>query len=261
MKQITSRDNPIFKALRKIEGSASERKEAGVCLLDGAHLVQAYLQHLGQPDWLIVSSSTQDAPEVQALLAKVSAEKQIVLSTSMFDSVSAVKSPTGIMAVAPQPKLAPPDQPSFVVLIETVQDPGNLGSILRTAASAGVELAYLSPGCADVWSPKVLRGAMGAHFVLPVRENIDLAEIASRFQGEVLATSLQATDHLFDTNLTGAIALIVGNEGAGISAALNQHATKHIKIPMALGMESLNVAAATGICLFERVRQLGSHRC
>ena len=114
---------------------------------------------------------------------------------------------------------------------------------------------FLSPGCADAWSPKVLRAAMGGHFALRIYGQQDLLNVAKAFAGVLLATSLQASDSLYDCDLRGNIAFLVGNEGAGLSADLLNLATQKISIPMPGKVESLNAAAATAICLFEAVRQ------
>jgi len=139
-----------------------------------------------------------------------------------------------------------------VVLLEDIQDPGNLGALLRTAAAAGVEQAYLSTACADAWSPKALRGGQGAHFRLGVQERADLVAVARRFP--VHAAVLGARESLFDLDLRGTAGFAFGNEGAGLSEALRA-CTRPFSIPMSGQVESLNVAAAAAVCLFERVRQ------
>jgi TrmH family RNA methyltransferase len=142
-------------------------------------------------------------------------------------------------------------------LLEDIQDPGNLGSILRSAAAAGCDAVFLSQGCADVWSAKVLRAGMGGHFLLSLQEVADLPAVAAQFKGKLLATSLSAYTSLYNCDLQGSLAFAVGNEGAGLSARLMQFATQQIKIPMPGKVESLNVAAATAVCLFEAARQRG----
>jgi RNA methyltransferase, TrmH family len=141
------------------------------------------------------------------------------------------------------------------VLLEAIQDPGNFGSILRSAAAAGAGAVYLSHGCADPWSPKTLRAAMGAHFLLPIYEQSNLAEVARIFKGKVIASTPDAKNTLYQTRLAGPVALVFGNEGAGLSEALLQACGERVRIPMHGGTESLNVAAAAAVCFFERVRQ------
>jgi TrmH family RNA methyltransferase len=143
----------------------------------------------------------------------------------------------------------------FALLLEDIQDPGNLGSILRSSAAAGCDAVFLSRGCADAWSPKVLRAGMGGHFVLSIKESADLLEVATQFTGKILAASLRADKSLYESNLRGKLAFVIGNEGAGLSQALLDAAQQHFIIPMPGKVESLNAAAAAAVCLFEAVRQ------
>jgi TrmH family RNA methyltransferase len=256
VKLIVSRDNSQFKALRKLALSARERRKSGRTLLDGVHLIAAHAERFGAPEALVIAASAQGRPEVQALLENMAERVSLViLGDALFQELAPVDTPTGIVALVAVPAMPFPPAPQCIVLIEAVQDPGNLGSILRSAAAAGVEAAYLSPGCADAWSPKVLRGGMGAHFVLPVREGMDLVAAAQAFPGEVVVASLQGDASLFDLDLSGAVAFVVGNEGAGVSQELHRAATRRVRIPMPGAVESLNAAAAAAVCFFERVRQ------
>jgi TrmH family RNA methyltransferase len=253
MKHITSRDNSLFKQLRKLADSARERRQAQQALLDGAHLIEAYAQAFGAPELLIVAEGdcTEDALR---LLEHLPEADSIMLPPAMFAELSPVATPTGILALVATPQLPLPAEITFALLIEDIQDPGNLGSMLRCAAAAGVEAVYLSPGCADVWSPKTLRGGQGAHFVLPIVERADLLNVASNFNGRTLAAELQGLS-LYGLDLTDAVAFIIGNEGAGLTAPLLSAASDRVCIPMPGQAESLNAAAATAVCLFERVRQ------
>lgn len=252
-KHITSRDNSVFKHLKKLSDSARERRDARQAVLDGAHLVSAYADIFGEPELLIFAEGdcTADAVDV---LERFSDADKMMLPPAMFAEVSPVKTPTGLLALIATPELPVPPSPQFALLLENIQDPGNLGGMLRNAAAAGVEVVYLSKGCADAWSPKTLRGGQGAHFVLPVVEHADLAEVVSHFSGKTLATDMQG-ESLYTFDLTSAVAFIIGNEGAGLSEALMQAASHRVTIPMPGKVNSLNAAAATAICLFERVRQ------
>lgn len=258
MKQISSRDNPLFKQLKKLAVSARERKKTQKALLDGIHLISVYLDRVGPPEMLTIAASMQEKPEIRALAARLPENRLVILEDALFDEISTVESATGIVAVIPIPPPAPVvGTAKFCVMLEAIQDPGNMGSILRSAAAAGCDLAYLSSDCVDAWSPKVLRAGMGAHFSLVLQEEHDLAKVAKDFPGQVLATSLNAQKSLYDCNLSGALAFIIGNEGAGVSPGLMDAASETVLIPMPGGMESLNVGAAAAICLFERVRQVG----
>lgn len=256
MKTITSRENPLLKSTRKLAASSKERKKAGKTLLDGIHLVAAYHQAGGLPEAVMVSVSAQDHPEIRDFLHTVPSENLIVLSDELFRDISTVDTPTGIVALIRIPQPAT-EEVDCCVLLEDVQDPGNLGSILRSAAAAGIGRIHLSPGCADAWSPKVIRAGMGAHFHLSIHENSDLVAVARNFPGQVVATTLGAEKTLFNLDLSGPTAFVIGNEGAGISEDLLEAADSRVMIPMPGTAESLNAAAAAAICFFERVRQIG----
>ena len=253
MKHITSRDNSLFKQLRKLADSARERRKCGQVLLDGAHLVEAYAAACGQPELLIVAEG-DCSPDAVRVLQRMAQVETVMLPPAMLAEISPVTTPTGLLALAAMPHLPLPAAPAFTLLIEDIQDPGNLGSMLRSAAAAGVEAVYLSTGCADIWSPKALRGGQGAHFILPVAERADLVEVASSFAGRTLAAELGGTS-LYECDLDGAVAFIIGNEGAGLSAELLAAASERVRIPMPGSVESLNAAAAAAVCLFERVRR------
>ena len=261
MPVITSRQHPLIKQLIKLEKSSQYRKKSNLTLLDGIHLIQIYSSVLGAPEHLVVSQSyienTDNKRFISMLFGDALAEI-IVISNALFREISPVKTPTGILAVISIPDLThdvSPKKESFSVLLETIQDPGNLGSILRSAAAANARDIYLSAHCADAWSPKTLRAAMGAHFFLHIHENCDLQTIATQFSGTVIATSIQASKNLFEISLAGSIAFVFGNEGAGLSKEVISVCNETIAIPMPGKTESLNAAAAAAICFFEKVRQ------
>ena len=215
MKTISSRQNPLIKDLHLLATSATERRQQAKTLLDGVHLVQAAIAH------------------------------GVSLDT-----------PAGILAVIKLPtEMTVKPVTSSCVVLEAVQDAGNLGTILRTAAAAGIETVFLSEGCAQAWSPRVLRAAMGAHFLLSVYEKVNIAELLADYQGVSVATSLDGARNLYEMNLRQPIAWLFGSEGQGLSDSTMALAQQKIMIPMAKGVESLNVAAAAAVCLFEERRQ------
>ena len=256
MKLIQSRDNHFFKELLKLTGSARQRGKVNQTLLDGAHLLAACLDAGVIPLHILLNTAALQDDEITSLLEQVGDVTITHLEDKLFAELSELKTHTGILTLIaiPQPSEAISDS-QFALLLEDIQDPGNLGSILRSAAAAGCDAVYLSQGCADVWSPKVLRAAMGGHFALKIYDQQNLPDVARQFNGTLLATSLQATYSLYDCDLTGKVVLMIGNEGAGLSDELLNLATQKISIPMLGKVESLNVAAATAICLFEVVRQ------
>jgi len=256
MKHIQSRDNPFFKELVKLGSSARQRNKADQTLLDGTHLLAAYLDSGKQPQHILLNAAALHSAEIKVLLERAAGAPVTQLDDKLFAELSELKTPTGILALIdlPQPAGTIADS-RFALLIEDIQDPGNLGSMLRSAAAAGCDAVFLSTGCADAWSPRVLRAAMGGHFALAIYERHDLPGVARAFSGKLLAASLQAKHSLYDCDLRGKVAFLVGNEGAGLSASLLELATQKITIPMHGKVESLNAAAATAICLFEAVRQ------
>lgn len=255
MKHLTSRDNPLFKELSKLAGSARQRKKSGQTLLDGTHLLAAYLDAGGQPLHVLVSAAAERGNEIAALLEKIRGVPQTQLDKKLFAELSELKTPGGILALIaqPRPQIAAAGS-RFALLLEDIQDPGNLGSLLRSAAAAGCDAAFLSEGCADAWSPKVLRAGMGGHFALNIHETADLPAVAAAFEGSVLAASLAGAT-LYDCDLRGKLAIVLGNEGAGLSEAMLAATVRRITIPMPGKIESLNVAAAGAVCLFEAARQ------
>ncbi len=257
-KHIVSRDNPVFKKLKKLCESSKERRSEGETLLDGVHLIESYRQIFAEPNMLIIPEGKMST-EASWLMQSLTDTPIIMLPTLMFSELTPVASATGILALITTPQLPLPAQATFVLMLEDIQDPGNLGSMLRTAAAAGVEAAYLSEGCADAWSPKALRGGQGAQFVLAIVERADLINELNYFKGESYATTIEG-ESLYAQHLSQATAFVMGNEGAGLRQKTLAAASKRIAIPMALcphgQVESLNVAAAAAICLFERKRQL-----
>jgi TrmH family RNA methyltransferase len=256
MKSIQSRDNPFYKELARLSGSARQRNKSRQTLLDGAHLLAAFLDSGNQPRHILLNAAALHDGEIAGLLQRLQDVPMTQLEDRLFADISELKTPSGIIALIdlPQPAAAIADS-SFSLLLEDIQDPGNLGSMLRSAAAAGCDAAFLSLGCADAWSPKVLRAAMGGHFALHIYEQQDLPVVVNSFPGALLATSLNAGRSLYDCDLRGKVAFLIGNEGAGLSAELLKLATHQISIPMPGKTESLNVAAAAAVCLFEAVRQ------
>lgn len=251
---ITSRDNPIFKRLKKLGESARARREARMTLLDGEHLLAAYLDAGGQPHTLVRAASF-DAGRFEHWAARCPDAKAIALPDVLFDELAPVSTPTGLLAESACLSPIAPEGTPLIIVLEDIQDPGNLGSMLRTGAAAGATLAVLSKGCHDPWSPKALRGGQGAQFVLPMERSVDVPAWCAQFQGQSLALALAEDRSVFSSELTGPLAFIVGNEGAGLSDAVRAAATATVQIPMPGKMESLNASAALAIAVFEAVRQ------
>lgn len=224
-------------------------------LLDGEHLLAAYLDAGGVPHTLVRAAST-DAARLAPFAARCPQTRTLVLADALFAELTPVAAPTGVLAEAAW--LAPPeirDVTPFVVVLEDIQDPGNLGAMLRTAAAAGATAAVLSKGCHDAWSPKALRGGQGAQFVLPLQTGVDVPAWLQAFAGQRVALALGGDSDVYALDLTGPLALIAGNEGAGLSPEVCALATRRAHIPMVGRVESLNAAAALAVVSFEALRQ------
>lgn len=258
MKTISSRDNAFYKDLKSLATSSQARRKAGQSLLDGVHLCQSWLDLRGAPRHCVVSEAALGNAEVQAIVARCDAVKAPVtaLPDALFNAVSQVEHGVHLLFVidSPQPSNAPGlHGPS--VLLDGVQDPGNVGSILRSAAASGIRQVYCSPGTAFCWSPKVLRAAMGAHFVLDIFEHVELAPLVREASVPVLATSGYAAERLYAMDLRQPVAWVLGHEGQGVSDELLSLATHRVAVPHAGQVESLNVAACAAVCFFEGLRQ------
>ena len=255
IKTISSRDNPVYKHLKLLASSTQARKKEGLSVLDGAHLVSAYLERRGAPAMMAVSESGLRNAEI-ARLVKSAGLDVLQLSDALFHSISTVEHETGLMAAIQTPEEAlPPRVSEDCLLLEQIQDPGNMGSLLRSAAAAGVRHVFASPHTVYAWSPKVLRAGQGAHFSVQIVEGVELTEGIARLKVPLIATSSHAKATVHDVDLRQPVAWVFGNEGAGVSDAILARARQRVMIPMPGGAESLNVAAAAAVCLFEAVRQ------
>ncbi|QJE01769.1 RNA methyltransferase [Massilia forsythiae] len=258
MKSITSRDNAFYKELKQLSTSSQARRKAGQTLLDGVHLCQAWLDLAGAPLHCVVSEGALANPEVAAVVERVEGGRGHVtaLPDALFGALSQVEHGVNLLFLVATPQPARPAVlTESAVLLDGVQDPGNVGSILRSAGAGGITQVYCSPGTAFCWSPKVLRAAMGAHFVLDIFENVDLPALVRAAEVTVLATSGYAERRIWDVDLRGPTAWLLGHEGQGVSAGLLELATHRVAIPHAGQVESLNVAACAAVCFFEQLRQ------
>ncbi|MFM7482570.1 MAG: TrmH family RNA methyltransferase [Candidatus Methylopumilus sp.] len=248
---ISSRGNQHFKHLKKLNESPRYRHEVQQTILDGMHLIESYAECFGSPD----SIASIEGGNLDKIASYLNEDTQVLeFPAGLFSEIAPVISPTGILASINIPHLEPPKKQNCILLLEDIQDPGNLGSILRSAGASGVDLVYLSDHCADLWSPKVLRGGQGAHFHLPCIEKANFSDITKAFTGKIFATALSGKS-IFKEDLKGPVAFIFGNEGNGIHSETMQLTSHSIHIPMEKGIESLNISAAVSICLYEKYRQ------
>jgi RNA methyltransferase, TrmH family len=213
VKHIASRDNMFYKQLKKLAGSSRERRKAGRMLLDGVHLVEACEQAFGPMETLVVAASALEGGEVARL---VTGREITVIPDALMRDLGLVEAPSGLVGVAAIPAPVAVDPQKDAILLDGVQDPGNVGTLLRTAAAAGIRQALLGPGCAAAWSPKVLRAGQGAHFVMNIVEDADLAGFVAGYRGTAAATSLDDAQPLYAADLRGPLAWIFGAEGQGV---------------------------------------------
>ena len=248
---ISSRGNQHFKHLKKLNESPRYRHEVQQTILDGMHLIESYAERFGSPD----SIALIEGGHIDQIASYLNENTQVLeFPAGLFSEIAPVISPTGILASINIPHLEPPKKQNCILLLEDIQDPGNLGSILRSASASGVDLVFLSDHCADLWSPRVLRGGQGAHFHLPCIEKVNFSDITKTFTGKIFATTLSGKS-IFQADLKGPVAFIFGNEGNGIHSETMRLTSHSIHIPMQKGIESLNVSAAVSVCLYEKYRQ------
>jgi len=257
---ITSASNSIVKQIRKLMTSSKARQEANSYVAEGIHLVGSFLGSGQFPALCVYAESALKNHEVTELILKVGNEttQHSVLADSLFESIASIHASVGILIVfSPAAPTYLSELNSSAVMLENIQDPGNLGTILRTVAAVGIENILLSPGCTSPWSPKALRAGMGAQFGLAIHEDADLISFTKHAKIPVLATTLTPTSKsLIAADLRLPVAWIFGNEGQGVSEELASYADESIFIPQATqSVDSLNVAAAVAVCVYEQYRQ------
>jgi TrmH family RNA methyltransferase len=258
MQRVSSRQNPRLREAARLIASSRDRRKAGKCVLEGEHLIGVYFERMQAPEYLLVVDERLADARIGALVARMPVGDVVAVSSALFTEVATLPAAVGVLAVVPTPRPEVPAPGRFHLLLDDLQDPGNVGTILRTAAAAGVEQVLLSKHCAFAWSPKVLRAGQGAHFLTTVVEDVDLAAWAASFRklgGHVAAMVARHGADFYATPLQWPLAIAVGNEGAGLSPLLAECADTRITIPMPGGMESLNAAAAAAVVLFEAVRR------
>lgn len=255
MKRVTSRENPLYRDLVRLAGSTRERRRQDASLLEGVHLCESFLLAYGQPRFTVVSDSGLEHGEVAALVHRLTVPP-VVLTDALFGALSQLEHGVGIAMIVPTPRPALPERlEDDCVYLDRIQDPGNVGSILRTCAATGVTRVITSAGAAMCWSPKVLRAAMGAHFALRIHEGVEWSTLAPRVGVTVRAMVVRDGTPLYGTDLSTPGLWLLGNEGEGLSPALLGAGVQRVTIPQSAAVESLNVSIAAAVCLFEQVRQ------
>lgn len=247
MKYIQSQQNPQVKQWKKLL-TKKERDRSGTFLVEGYHLVEEALKQEGQVSEIIVSEKTGLPPRLDAGQTPI-----FMVTEEISDSLSDTEAPQGIFAVCQQSNHDTSlEEAKTFLLIDAVQDPGNLGTMIRTADAAGIDGVIVGRGSVDIYNSKVLRSAQGSHFHLPIIRG-DLHEWIPKLKEKhisVYGTALEGATAYTSISTTSSFALMVGNEGNGISKDLLADTTANLYIPIYGKSESLNVAVATGILLF-----------
>ena len=256
MSRLRSRDNPRVRRWHALAHDGGTRRSERRALIEGPHLLCAYLASGGSPRAVLVSDSGSAKPEIADLVRRAALEP-VTLPDALFRWVVDAATPAGLAAEISLPEVAADlAQARHAVFLDAVQDAGNVGAILRSAAAFGVDTAVLGPGCADPWSPKVLRAGMGGHFMLRIAVVADLAAAMTGFRGTLICAAAAGGEVPEALHFGDAVGWILGAEGQGVSAAAAARASLHASIPLAKGVESLNVAAAAAILFHERARRL-----
>jgi TrmH family RNA methyltransferase len=242
-----SRDNPQVKRWAKLARESRLRRAEGRALIEGPHLLEVFLSSNLRPVAVIATEAALEDPEISALIAR-SGKDAVVLSESAFKAIADTETPQGLAAEIPIPSIR---REGAWVFLEGIQDAGNVGTIVRSAAAFGAGAVILDRGCADPWSPKVLRAGMGGHFLLQVLQVDELAAALESFPGRLVCTVARGGEALRKADLSGKIGWIFGSEARGVSAEVRQRAATRVSITLSPGSESLNVAAAAAVCLYE----------
>lgn len=259
MQVITSKENEIVKSIKKLKDK-KYRDEMGLYLIEGIKIIEEAIEEKAIIDKIVICDECIQSSEIsQKLLYEIAKFDCIYVSKKVFDSLTTVVAPQGILAVVKKNtnNIKIDYNEDIILVLDGLQDPGNLGTILRTADSINLKQIIVSKQTADVYNPKVVRSTMGAIFRVKVieAENLEstLKEIKKN-KFKILATSLGGTDNIYDVEYKKK-AIVIGNEANGVSKETLDLADQKVIIPMLGKTESLNAAVATGVILYEYVRQ------
>ena len=258
---ITSLQNHKVKAVRALQSRRRVRRQELRLVFEGVRLVEEVVRAGVAPDFVLYTAQAEGDERGSRLLAAL-VEMRVAhhtVSEAVMAACSDTQTPQGILAVTPSPALPRPEHPTFTLILDRVRDPGNLGTILRTALAASVEQVLLTPGTVDPTNPKVVRAAMGAHLHLPVA-SLGWEPIAGATAGcDVWLAEARGDALYMAVDWTCPVALIVGGEAAGAGRQARSLAQASVSIPMSADVDSLNTAVATAVILFEAARQRVGH--
>ena len=251
---ITSPQNSKIKLVRALLGRAKERREAGAFVVEGVRLVEEAANRDWRFEIVLYDESLSGRGMLLVERLKSNGMEVEQVSPSLMKSISETETPQGIIAVLQTSDLPIPNSLDFILIPDQIRDPGNLGTLLRTAAAAGVQAVFLPPETTDAFAPKVVRSGMGAHFRLPIHW-MSWEVIRERVMDmQVYLADMDGRSY-WETNLRQPLALIIGGEAEGASEEARKLTTHKISIPMSGDIESLNASVAGSVLMFEVVRQ------
>ena len=252
---VTSDKNQTVKLAKALLTQARQRNKQAQTVLEGIHLIDAALRSDYHFMHLLVAESAHTHPEVQQILSRLTTDISVlIVSDALYKGIRSLGSGIDIMAIIKIPAPILPIITTDCLILNDVQDSGNVGTLLRTAAAIGIDTVLCTSGTAQAWSPKTLRAGMGAQFALTIYEGLSVSDVLDNVKVPLLATSSHTDTLIYQHNLCDPIAWIMGHEGQGVCDELMQCATP-IGLPQPNGQESLNVAIAGALCLYETLRQ------
>ena len=259
MQTISSKDNELIKHIKKLKDK-KERDLSNEYIIEGIKLIQEAIQENAKIKQIIICDDCEKTESIpKDLMYEIAKQECIYVTNKVFDSITEVMNPQGILAIIEKQskEIQIDDKQDIILALDDIQDPGNLGTILRTADSIGLTQILVSKGTADSYNPKVVRSTMGAIFRVKIIECEDLVKTLKEIKKhkfEIVVSSLQTDNSIYDINYHKKV-IVIGNEANGVKKEIQDLADKKIKIPMLGKTESLNASVATGIILYEYVRQ------
>ena len=259
MQVISSKENELIKHIKKLKDK-KERDLSNEYIIEGIKLIQEAIQENAKIKQIIICDDCEKTESIpKDLMYEIAKQECIYVTNKVFDSITEVMNPQGILAIIEKQskEIQIDDKQDIILALDDIQDPGNLGTILRTADSIGLTQILVSKGTADCYNPKVVRSTMGAIFRVKIIECEDLVKTLKEIKKhkfEIVVSSLQTDNSIYDINYHKKV-IVIGNEANGVKKEIQDLADKKIKIPMLGKTESLNASVATGIILYEYVRQ------
>lgn len=253
MRSLQSKSNPFFKRLLRV----AQQRDSNFVLLEGLHLCQVYWERYGAPEAVLWREGSS-LPKASWQRSLLDLPQVYCLPASLFDRLCSTPSPQPLNALVsvPRPTLQAPV--ANCLYLDRIQDPGNMGTLLRTAVAVGIKHVYCSVACVSPWSPKVLRSAQGAHFALQLYTQVDSQWFLQHNRLPVWVTQLNDRScHLYEIDIPRDVVWVLGNEGQGVSTIFCEQAQQSVFIPQHSSVESLNVGVAGSVALYEQARQHG----